>query len=39
MADLPGINFDDSLVLNCDKDVEYTLQLRPCKILFISLAV
>ena len=39
MADLPRISADYSLVLNFGKEVEYTLQLRPCKILFMSLAV
>ena len=38
-TDLPGISADYSLVLNFGKEVEYTLQLRPCKILFMSLAV
>ena len=39
MADLSEISTDDSLVLHFGKEVEYTLQLRPWKLLFISLAV
>ena len=36
--DLLRISTDDSLVLNFGKDVECTLLLRPCKVLFVSLA-
>ena len=38
MADLHGISTDDSLFLNFGKEAEYALLLKPCKILFISLA-
>ena len=40
MADLLRISTEDSLVLHFGREVEYSLyKLRPCKILFISLAV
>ena len=38
-TDLPRISANYSLVLNFSKEVEHALQLRPCKILFMSLAV